>query len=183
MTGLETIVLASLPAAITAALGYYGVRSQRDTSLAETNAATLRIRIEHADAERAKRQGAYHDYVALLTQNAAVMLTAASGDDDSVDAWFEMYWRAHSGLRIVSPPAVRDALVRLAAVLDEVGIEANQGDLSGPGLPRLRSAYLNHRAEIDTAVEALVEEMRKDVALPTLDDTDDAKQLKPGSPS
>jgi hypothetical protein len=183
VTGLETILLAVLPAGITAALGYAGVRSQRDTSLAETKAATLRVRIEHADAERAKRQAAYQEYLVLLTQHAAVMQRAGSADEAWVDEWFEKYWRQESGLRIFAPPGVQDALGRLAAALDVVADEANQGDQSGPGLPRLRSAFLSHRDQVIAAIEAVAVEMRKDVALPTLDDADDPKQIKPGSPS
>jgi cytochrome c556 len=134
------------------------------TSKAETKEATLRVRIEHAEAERSHRQGAYHEFLVLLDEHAAMMVGAVPWDDAKFEAWLGKYYRQQQGLRLFGSQGVREALRPLANTLDEVAAEANRGDRRVPDLERFQSAFRNRRDELATAVSALTDAMRRDVA-------------------
>jgi hypothetical protein len=182
-----TVAIAVGPAAITGTVAYFAARFQRDTSKAETEAATLRIRIEHSEAERQHRQGAYHDFLILLEQQAAMMSGFAPLDEAKFQEWIGSFYAQYQGLHLFGAQEVRNALRPLIDAINMAGKEADEGDRSLPFFERMRTAWGRHGEEIVAATDGLTEAMRADVApeltLPKLGGALEAQRQQPGTAS
>lgn len=183
MPAWATVLIAIGPAAVTGFVAWFGARYQRDTSLAETDQATLRLRVEHAENERQHRQGVYHDFLKLLNAQDAMMSGWAPLDEQRYNEWLGAHYALFQGIHLFGDQLVRDALSPLTALLSEVGGEAGRGDPSVPFHERMKSAYLKRRAEIIVAEAGLTEAMRACVAaeitLPQLGAALEQQRLKP----
>jgi hypothetical protein len=164
MSDTATVLIAIGPAAITALVAYFAARFQRDTSKAETEATTLRIRIEHDEAKRSHRQGVYHNFLILLVELAGMMKGFAPLDEARLQGWLASFYAQSQGLQLYGAQGMRDALTPLGGAIGEALVEAEKGDKRLPLYERMKVAYGRHEGEIVVATIELTEEMREDVA-------------------
>jgi hypothetical protein len=126
MSDTATVLIAIGPAAITALVAYFAARFQRDTSKAETEAATLR-RIEHDEAKRSHRQGLCHNFLILLVELAGMMKGFAPLDEARVQGWLASFYAQSQGLQLYGAQGMRDALTPLGGAIGEALVEAEKG--------------------------------------------------------
>jgi hypothetical protein len=166
MPAWATVAIAIGPALITACVALFAARFQRDTSLAETNAATERLRIEHAETERSHRQGVYHQFLTLIERQDATMMGFAPLSEELFRDWLSQYYAIHQGMSLFGAQSVRDALTPLADMLDEEGAEARiiAKQTGEPFHEAIRAPYAARRNETFERMDELREAMRVDVA-------------------
>jgi hypothetical protein len=163
MTDEATVAIALGPAAITAVVAYFGARFQRETSTAETEAATLRVRIAQAEAERARLQGVYHEFMVLLTHYVAIMNDFLPTTEAEFHAWLDKYYTALEAVRLDSGEGVSKALEDLSIALDALASSAPRRDDMSE-LESFKLAYPAHAKAISDEKWKLLAAMRAEVA-------------------
>jgi hypothetical protein len=165
MSDLATVLLALGPATITGLVGYFAVRFQRDTSKAETEAATERLRVEYEEKERARRQDAYHDFLILLEEHDAMMTGYAPRDDAAYRDFRNRFYAGYQGIHLFGAEEVRDAVGGVAGALGDLALHAQETAEGKPLVQAMAAVYSAHVQEITAQTALLTMAMRDDVAV------------------
>jgi hypothetical protein len=149
-----TVLVAIGPAGITGLLGYYGAKRTADTAERQANAPLAQITLQRALEDQRQRQEAYHDLVDKLRDFETAEGRVAATTPE-IARWRYQFDHVLNGVRLFGAGEVPAAAEHASEVVHAM--------LTSRDTDR---AFLEGRADLQSAHAALVEAMRQDVAPP-----------------
>lgn len=146
-----TVALATGPAAVTGALGYFSAKLQSRAAIRQAE-VTLKHQLAQYDEEHLRhRQGTYHEFLDS-TRRLDLMLLSPKPSDNLVE-WWHTWQHQVNGVYLYGTDRVRSAAEALTDVFAEL---ANKTDPA--------SEYASIRPKYLEASWSLIDAMREDVA-------------------
>jgi hypothetical protein len=168
VSATTTGLLAVGPAVFTGILGYAIARLQAKATGVQANAETERLRRQHDEAARQRRQAAYHDLLALMY--ALDSLLAGMGPDPfskaALDAWLGRFQLLYGAIDLFGTDTVRSEILGVKRELDAMGTAARHraGSTRSSGFADdFVRAYADGRTKLISAVNRMIDAMRTDV--------------------
>jgi hypothetical protein len=158
-----TVALSLGPAVITGMVGYFAARQQSQVLIRQTREETERLRIDHAETSRRRRESVYRDLLSLMHRLDLMIGGFGREEDGDLEDWLNDFQTLWGAIALCGGPDVRAALAEVQRTVDDVGQAARSGPASSFDALFAKAYRANHE-RLAHQVEDLIDAMRADVS-------------------
>jgi hypothetical protein len=155
---LTSVFLATGPAAIAGATGFYGARLSNRATIRQAEVQIEQVNLENYEANRRERQTVYHELLDHLRGFDATLVSLASNgtvDRDAFSEWSARFDHLANGAVLFGTDHVRECVQALAEFLTGLAIKPGQ---------RTAMETADNLTAFQAAYQSLIDAMREDVA-------------------